>query len=108
MRNEEPPNKAVHADDLANALAGLRAKANPNLDEMEGVERSPTSTKERSRSGSATLVFKPEEHGGSPGLPAVMVEDTTEEEDEADDENKEESEKKIMAHTARPPVELME
>jgi hypothetical protein len=106
MRNEEPPNKAVHADDLALALAGLRAKNNPSeIDEMEGLEgegaQRDVTNNARNRSGSTTFVYEPQEHGGSPGLPAVTVEDTTEDDNDS-------AGKPIMAHTARPPVELMQ
>lgn len=63
--------------------------------------------RERSRSGSTTIVYHPELNGDSPLLPAVMVvhpecEDAGPQADEDDEEGK------IMAHTARPPVELMD
>ncbi|MCJ1447691.1 MAG: hypothetical protein MMC23_008202 [Stictis urceolatum] len=104
MRNEEPPNKAVHADDLASALKALRAKNQDEGETMKGLEGEGSGAGEalgRARSGSTTLVYRPEEHGGRSGLPAVTVEDTSEGEEGGED-------KKIMAHTARPPVELME
>ena len=106
MRNEEPPNKAVHAEDLASALAELRAKPSARGDLVdspieEGGEGREGS-KERGRSGSMTIVYHPQDHGDSPALPAVMVEDTTDEETAIGQEAT-----KIMAHTARPPVELM-
>lgn len=111
MRNEGPPNKAVHADDLASALAKLHSKSAPVHDPSspispiqerhgDGVEREGT------RSRSSTVVYHPEDHGDSPHLPAVMVEDTTQGQDE-DLELGSAVEPKIMAHTARPPVELM-
>lgn len=67
----------------------------------------------RQRSRSSTIVYHPEQHGSSPLLPAVMVEDTeTSPEMEMDiDESpigNDGGNSKIMAHTARPPVELME
>ena len=118
MRNEEPPNKEVHATDLASALSQLHARpsayqdpaspespltdGNNGCGEWEG-RRIPN----RQRSGSSTVVYHPEDHGDSPHLPAVMVEDTTEEPD--DDLTIEAGPgSKIMAHTARPPVELMQ
>ncbi|MCJ1372888.1 hypothetical protein MMC20_004114 [Loxospora ochrophaea] len=111
IRNEGPPNKEVHADDLASALAQLRARPAASIDAA-----SPTSPKEadfkegqqssRQRSGSTTVVYHPNDHGDSPLLPAVMVEDTTEEPNELLSEDA--AGKTIMAHTARPPVELMD
>lgn len=98
MRDEEPPNREVHAQDLATALAGLGKKRAEDGDEEPG-ER-----KMRSRSGSRSVVYDPQEHGDSPLLPAVTVEDTTESPMEAISTPGE----KIMAHTARPPLELMD
>ncbi|KAL8698954.1 MAG: hypothetical protein Q9201_006283 [Fulgogasparrea decipioides] len=104
VREEGPPNKEVHAEDLAGALAGLKGRSeamdqssNDGVGEDGGEER-------RVRSGSTTtMVYQPDKHGGSPGLPAVTVEDTT----GSDDVSSAEGEK-ILAHTARPPVELMQ
>ena len=62
---------------------------------MEGLKRG--------RSGSSTVVYHPEDHGDSPLLPAVMVEDTT-----SSDRGPEEADTKVITHTARPPVELMD
>lgn len=63
-------------------------------------------------------MFDPSDQGHSPDLPAIAVEDTTcspgnltpgqEKEDEAMIEEGGSESKKILAHTARPPVELME
>ena len=111
MRNEGPPNKEVHADDLASALAKLHSKSAsvpdpsssiPPVQERQGdgIDR------EGGRSRSPTVVYHPEDHGDSPHLPAVMVEDTTQGQDEDLDLDSA-IELKIMAHTARPPVELM-
>jgi hypothetical protein len=108
MRNEEPPNKEVHADDLATALAKLHSKRQPmgNLVDPEEEERQGdregSRVENRARRGSSTIVYHPQDHGDNPLLPAVMVEDTTEEGLTFDD-----AELKILAHTARPPVELM-
>ncbi|KAL8738126.1 MAG: hypothetical protein Q9181_001032 [Wetmoreana brouardii] len=103
VREEGPPNKEVHAEDLASALAGLKGRpeamdqsSNDEMGEEGGELR-------RVRSGSTTVVYQPDKHGGSPGLPAVMVEDTTRSEDVSPVEGG-----KIPAHTARPPVELMQ
>lgn len=116
MRNEEPPNKDVHAEDLASALAKLHARneapADMPLDAPSPVtpegnpETSPRAT--RHRSGS-TLVFDPSGQGHSPDLPAVMVEDTTESpaaELETSPMEGVEMGMKIT-RTSRPPVELI-
>ncbi|OQO08297.1 hypothetical protein B0A48_06167 [Cryoendolithus antarcticus] len=112
MRDEGPPNKEVHAEDLASALAKLHARPGPEdaMDEDDpaiaknngfGQPRVKTA---RGRSGTGTVVFDPADHGDSPGLPAISVEDTT----ESPDEDEDMGDKKIFAHTSRPPVELME
>lgn len=108
MRNEEPPNKEVHAEDLAQALSKLHARpgaddelykdARGNVEE----ERRPI---RRSRSGTTTVVYHPDEHGGSPNLPAIAVEDTSE---DPEPMSPMEVDSKPILHTARPPVELME
>lgn len=111
VREEAAPNKEVVAEDLAKALAGLREKKGPrgDLDTREGGKEGVAGERDgvdegRTRSGSRSVVYHPRDHGDSPLLPAVMVEDTTEEDDTGFDS---EGERKIMAHTARPPVELM-
>lgn len=109
MRNEEPPNKEVHAEDLADALAKLHARPaaddalKEKMDFEHEHERKPMIS--RQRSGSSTLVYDPQEQGNSPGLPAIAVEDTTE--SPLPLSPMEGVEKKFV-HTARPPVELME
>ncbi|KAI4170370.1 MAG: hypothetical protein LQ343_004992 [Gyalolechia ehrenbergii] len=103
VREEGPPNKAVHAEDLASALAGLRQRPEA-LDQRGEGEGRDEEAEGRRRSGSTTtMVFQPVQHGVSPRLPAVMVEDTTGTEEESPVEGG-----KILAHTARPPVELMQ
>ena len=116
IRNEEPPNKAVHAQDLAAALGELQARPEASfasdspIEEVkrsgDGVEREGTRVPNRRRSGSSTIVYHPEDHGDSPHLPAVTVEDTTEE-IEADNLDEPDSTNKVVTKTARPPVELM-
>lgn len=113
MRDEGPPNKEVHAEDLATALSRLHAR--PGADdalyqqqesEMSGGSRPTT----KQRSGTGTVVYDPQDHGHSPALPAIAVEDTTLEaasESPGDIDAMEGVEKKFV-HTARPPVELME
>jgi hypothetical protein len=102
MKLEDAPNKQVHAEDLAEALAKLHAKPRTDL------PASPTSEGEggvgRQRSGSSTTIYNPSEHGHSPNLPAISVEDMTGESEISPIE----TEKPILAHTSRPPVELME
>merc|ERR1711981_971350 len=102
MKLEDAPNKLVHADDLAEALAKLHAKPRTDL------PASPISDGEegrviRTRSGSSTTIYNPSEHGHSPNLPAISVEDLTGENEFSPIEQ----EKPILAHTSRP-VELME
>ncbi|KAJ8123419.1 hypothetical protein ONZ43_g629 [Nemania bipapillata] len=102
MRMEDAPNKLVHAEDLAEALAKLHHHSSPAAD-ISPI--SPTDGAARqTRSRSSTLIYQPHEHGGSPHLPAISVDDMTDEPTAASPA----SEKPIMAHTARPPVELME
>ena len=100
---EDAPNKMVHADDLASALADLNASRQSSLDSY--APATPTDGPGRTRSRSSTLIYHPDTHGTSPGLPAVFVEDMT---DEPEEMSPLESSKPIMAHTARPPVELMQ
>ena len=103
MKMEDAPNKMVHAEDLAEALAKLHARPRANSD-----LNSPVSDGEeghRKRSGSATIVYDPQEHGGSPALPAIAVEDFTDEPESLSPAKAEGG--PILAHTARPPVELM-
>ncbi|EOD45075.1 Calcipressin [Neofusicoccum parvum] len=111
VRNEEPPNKEVHAEDLAAALAKLHARPDalpqsPVDSEMDGKSPiSPIDVSKRQRSGSATIVYHPEDHGDSPDLPAIAVEDTTASPGEMTP--MEDVQRPILAHTSRPPVELM-
>ena len=93
MRLEDAPNKLVHAEDLAEALAKLHHRP----DAMDSPITPPDSAIPNRRSRSSTLVFSNEKHG----MPAVVVEDMT------DDNDYSPVEKPIMAHTSRPPVELM-
>lgn len=105
MRNEEPPNKDVHAEDLAAALAQLHAR--PAADDAlrqdgDGVAQKVIT---RARSGSTTIVYDPQDHGHSPALPAIAVEDTSQ---SPGDMSPMEGVEKKFVHTARPPVELMD
>jgi hypothetical protein len=125
MRNEEPPNKDVHAEDLASALSKLSARRGPDGMDDEDAEmteagqqhhqhqqmieeqrqRSTPDLIHRSRSGSTTIVYHPQDHGDSPALPAISVEDTTA---SPGDLTPMEDVKKPFERTSRPPVELME
>lgn len=119
-RAEGAPNKEVHAEDLAEALARLhhtRAAAveqSPVVSPVEG--RSPATTgaagagsgpsPRQARSRSSTLIFHPENYGSSPNLPCVLVDDMTDgPEDPAGLPDGDLP--KPLTHTSRPPVELM-
>ncbi|PLB40197.1 putative calcineurin binding protein [Aspergillus candidus] len=145
MRTEEPPNKEVHASDLASALAQLQNQQSPHQQPQQQPQYHPQqdaaapldpdtpmsmtsdskrtgswpadiSAHARSRSGS-TLIYHPQDHGSSPHLPAVMVEDTTVPSVvlSPDDTDVEMSPVEMGGpvqqkppKTSRPPVELME
>lgn len=121
MRNEDPPNKEVHASDLANALAMLKTDQPEPMNVDPATPVSITSDKRtgswplagsQQRSRSSTIIYNPEDHGHSPNLPAVMVEDMSLPLDEDVDMDVELSPvemsvNKMPPKTARPPVELM-
>lgn len=115
MRDEEPPNRDVHAEDLAGALARVSQEAEAKRrkeeteKETEGVSPVKSSFAGR-RSRSSTLVFDPEHHstGSEVDLPAIAVEDYADDEEGEDVDMLDEGRGKPMVHTARPPVELME
>lgn len=109
----------VHAEDLAEALAKLRHGNDPTGGIAAATAAaaaaavggpSPVSPvesgngKRTQRSRSSTLIFQP---SGSPGLPCVTVDDMTDEGLDDDAMDISPVTKPIMAHTARPPVELM-
>ena len=106
MKLEDAPNKMVHAEDLADALARLRHQA------VADAGPSPVSPAHSNTSGmrsrSSTLIFQPQvELGNSPDLPCVMVDDMTDEPDAMSMSPLSIPEPKpILAHTMRPPVEL--
>jgi hypothetical protein len=104
-RNEEPPNKTVHPEELAVALSKLHAR---NVTAPEYMEVDEPSTG-RVRSSSVTVVFHPKHHGSNPSLPAISVEDTEVSESPVEQESPiEDVMKEQILHTSRPPVELME
>lgn len=74
MKDEDAPNKIVHPEDLAAALARLHAHPHNDVLSPVDAENSPT---RRRRTGSSTIVYHPQDHGDSPHLPAIAVEDTT-------------------------------
>ena len=102
---EDAPNKMVHADDLASALQKLH---HPTPAQAESPVSPVDAGSARTRSRSSTLIFQPQESvSGSPALPCIAVDDMT---DSPDDlaSSPMAIDKPIMAHTARPPVELMD
>ncbi|KAI9822782.1 MAG: hypothetical protein M1832_003015 [Thelocarpon impressellum] len=104
-KNEEPPNKAVYAADLASALAKLHAKPREPASPISPVSATGEGGN-RARSGSSTMIYDPKDHGDSPHLPAIAVEDTTEAwEDELSLERS--ASPDVITHTARPPLELL-
>lgn len=124
MRHEDPPNKDVHASDLADALARLKtaqsgdpAAAHQGEDPSSPVSSSSETIQQRSRSRSSTVIYNPEQHGGSPNLPAVMVEDTSVHDLSPSSDMSVDlmlgpveaapSLQKMPPKTARPPIELM-
>ena len=146
VREEGPPNTDVHASDLADALGKLKGKIhNPATDPTElspisdqGEKASDENSAEndttavsktshlldgassvQSRSRSSTVIYDPEAHGDSPGLPAVILHDTTIEDADEDmsieaslagpvASDSDHGGKSNILHTSRPPVELME
>ncbi|KAL4741528.1 Calcipressin [Aspergillus similis] len=127
MRPEDPPNKEVHASDLAQALAKLKTQtegsayvtstmpASQQTDpdtpmSFSSDKRTGSWPLSQQRSRSSTLIYNPEEHGGSPNLPAVLVEDTSADPDDMDVEMSPIDmpvKQTPPFKTARPPVELM-
>lgn len=112
MRDEDAPNKLVHPEDLAEALAKLHAHPYDATSPMSDDAKSPIT---RRRTGSTVVVYHPEDHGDSPQLPAISVEDTTETPQPLTPDAMEGVEGPIASEkamgrtisTARPPVEFM-
>lgn len=120
MRSEDPPNKEVHATDLAQALADLKTEQEVGRIDPD----TPVSMSSENRTGSwpaagisgrcstsSTLIYHPEGHGTSPNLPAVMVEDTSIVCDADSDVEMSPIDmhgpvKKLPPKTAMPPIEL--
>jgi Calcipressin len=96
-----------------NSKPPLRVTAPPSDTDASASKHSPTggASSAKNRSRSSTILYDPEMHGDSPALPAVMVEDTTMDGVDADGDETDDGAlegKTILAHTSRPPVELME
>ena len=122
VRDEEPPNKEVHAEDLASALARVNeGSAKRWSDEAAATvaRKASASAQGEQRTGgggmrsrSSTIVFDPADHGvqGS-GLPAIAVDDFADDGEDDGDVDMDDARfggGRIPVHTARPPVELME
>lgn len=102
MKLEDAPNKQVHAEDLAEALAKLHHRPRTDLPASPSSSDAENKSIQNRTRSSSTTIYHPGDHGDSPHLPAIAVEDFTDEPDNFGLE-----EKPILAHTARPPVELM-
>lgn len=109
MRLEDAPNKMVHAEDLAEALARLRHQSGGFATPISPVDSKlgDYNPSGRTRSRSSTLIFQPDEHGSSPNLPCIAVDDMTNEPEDISPLAESAQPRPILAHTARPPVELM-
>lgn len=110
MRNEGPPKKEVHASDLAAELAKLHAKSGPRGDlesppesEEAAEDWAATEGAVERRSSATKVVYHPRDSLDGI-IPKVTVEDTTTVQESS---SRNEDGPKILAHTARPPVELM-
>ncbi|KAJ5164487.1 Calcipressin [Penicillium coprophilum] len=123
VRNEDPPNKEVHATDLAHALSKLNTdQTQPEASAVDPATPVSISSDKRTsswplagsqqRSRSSTIIYNPEDHGDSPNLPAVMVEDMTLGIEDVDMDTEmspiEMSVNQMPPKTSRPPIELME
>jgi len=115
MHNEDPPNQIVHAEDLAAALARLHADHHEDFLPVDDIN-SQFSTVGRRRTGSSTIVYHPDDHGDSPDLPAIAVEDTTaspvimtptDEMEGVEGPIAQQKAQGKFVSTSRPPVELM-
>ena len=111
VRDEGPPNKQVHAEDLASALSRLHAR--PQGSSFQPAEGQSDNHEHggvefRERSGSSTMIYHPADNGDSPDLPAIAVEDLTAGYDDISPIDEVGSSSGKILHTARPPVELLE
>jgi hypothetical protein len=108
VKLEGAPNKLVHADDLAEALANLHQRAAHNVQPQSSSNassrRGTTSSATRHARSGSTTIYNPSEHGLSPDLPAIEVEDLSGDSDVSPIEDQ----RAMFTHTQRPPVELMQ
>jgi Calcipressin len=104
MKLEGAPNKQVHAEDLAEALAKLHHR--PRTDLPASPAADGRADCRRQRSGSSTMIYHPSDHGDSPLLPAIEVEDFTTDFEKMGSVGTDQ--RPILAHTVRPPLELMD
>lgn len=102
VKLEGAPNKQVHAEDLAEALANLNKRAQATA---QAHSNSPPRTGTRHARSGSTTIYNPSEHGLSPDLPAIEVEDLS---NDSDISPIEKQEQRMYTHTSRPPVELMQ
>ena len=115
MQFEEAPNKVVHAEDLATALAKLHAHYIE--DPLDAMDEDAGRAVRRRRAGSTAIVYDPNDHGDSPDLPAIAVEDTTDSPmaispaadamEGVEGPIAQQKAQGIAVSTSRPPVELM-
>ena len=123
IREEEPPNKDVHAEDLQRALAGLADNGDERrpltvdvASPMSEDEKGYLQGNQRGAGTGSMTVYHPKDHGDNEDLPAVMVIDTA---TGAKRENEESPGNlspvdgpargggRILTHTSRPPLETM-
>jgi hypothetical protein len=108
VKNEDPPNKDVHAEDLATALAKLHPRSDEPASPVSPMDwdrdlGARERTVDRGRSGSITI-YHPKDHSDNEDLPSIAVEDTT----GSPEPILENPDEKPISHTARPPVELLQ
>jgi len=138
MKHEDPPNKEVHAEDLAEQLAKLSGKMGATVDDtdQEIPDTGATYTREQMQEIKAVkpMIAIPESNSGSepksaessvgktrsrsstviydPGThgdsPALPAVKVEDYTMEDGDVKLDSEAKKITAHTSRPPVELMD
>ncbi|KAI9682650.1 MAG: hypothetical protein M1829_006637 [Trizodia sp. TS-e1964] len=111
MRHEEPPNKEVHADDLVAALSRLHSglsndEPNSPVSPQDDVMDIEPSRPRSNTTGSTTMIYHPSDHGDSPYLPTIAVEDMTNTPHDLSPLASPFPEMNLTA-TSRPPVELM-
>ena len=119
IREEEPPNKDVHAEDLQRALAGLgdSGQGDETASPIDEEEREDLQGGKKMSGTGSLMVYHPRAHGDREDLPVVTVEDTTNDALEKSAESLGTSISldvegiaghRIITHTKRPPMELIE